>query len=98
MRDTKSDQDELEHDDGPSRTARKNASKELQRLGEDLLALRPERLAALVLPEQLQEALAEGKRLKNFGAKRRHAQFIGKLMRKLDSDSLASIRRAVRAQ
>ena len=98
MRDAKSDQDELEDDEGPSRTARKNASKELQRLGEDLLTLRPERLAALVLPERLVEAIVEGKRLKNFGAKRRHAQFIGKLMRKLDADSLASIRRALRAQ
>jgi ribosome-associated protein len=87
-----------EDDEGPSRTARKNESEELQRLGEQLLTLRPPRLAALALPERLQEAVAEGKRLTNFGAKRRQVQFIGKLMRKLDSESLAAIRKALLLQ
>lgn len=79
----------------PSRSARKRASHELTKLGEDLLTLRAERLAALPLPERLQEAIAEAKRLKSFGAQRRQAQFIGKLMRKLDEESLAAIRKVL---
>jgi len=97
MRDAKPE-DEGERDDEPSRTARKNASEELQRLGEQLLTLRADRVVALALPERLEEALAEGRRLKSFGARRRQAQFIGKLMRKLEPESLAAIRKAVRPQ
>ena len=82
-------------DEGPSRTQRKNSSTALTRLGEGLLNLRAERLAALDLPNSLHEALAEARRLKSFGAKRRQAQFIGKLLRKLDEASVAAIRRAV---
>jgi len=86
---------ELAHDDEPSRTARKNASHELRDLGEELIKLRPERFAALVLPERLRDAVAEARRLTGFGAQRRQAQYIGKLMRKLDADSLAAVRKAV---
>ena len=87
------DEKSPESGEEPSRTARKNAVQELTRLGEELLALRRERLAALQLPERLRDAIDESKRLTSFGAKRRQAQFIGKLLRKLDPDSLASIRR-----
>jgi ribosome-associated protein len=47
------------------------------------------------LPEQLEDAVAEARRLTSFGAKRRQAQFIGKLMRKLDEESVAAIRKAL---
>ena len=87
--------DDAEVDEGPSRTQRKNASKALTKLGEDLLALRADKVAALALPERLLEALAEAKRLTSFGAQRRQAQFIGKLMRKLDEPTLERIRRAL---
>jgi ribosome-associated protein len=82
----------------PSRTQRKRESKELTRLGEELLALPPERWDALELPERLADALIEGKRLTSFGARRRQAQFIGKLMRKLDHELLARVRAALRAR
>lgn len=84
--------------EGPSRTQRKNASTELQKLGEALLALRSAKLDALALPELLREAIVEAKRLKSFGAKRRQLQYIGKLMRRLDEDSLAAVEAAVRDQ
>ena len=74
------DIDEPEADDGPSRTQRKNASLELTQLGEQLVALRPAPLAELALPERLQDAIVEAKRLKSFGAKRRQAQYIGKII------------------
>ena len=87
--------DELEEQEGRGRSARKRASHELTKLGEALISLRSEQLAALALPELLAEAVAEARRLTSFGAKRRQTLFIGKLMRKLDDDSVATIRKAV---
>jgi|SRR5688572_15332604 ribosome-associated protein len=92
--------DAAEHDEdvpqeGRGRSARKRASHELTKLGEQLLALRAEQLAALALPERLAEAVAEARRLTSFGAKRRQVLFIGKLMRKLDEESIAAIRKAL---
>ena len=87
--------DELEGQEGRGRSARKRASHELTRLGEELTGLRPEQLAALALPERLEEAVAEARRLTSFGAKRRQMLFIGKLMRQLDEAAVAAIRSAV---
>jgi ribosome-associated protein len=60
--------------------------------------LRPDRFATLELPERLAEAVAEAKRLTSFGARRRQARFIGKLMRGLEPESVEAIRKAVRPQ
>jgi ribosome-associated protein len=87
--------EELDVQEGRGRSARKRASHELTRLGEELLTLRPEQVAALALPERLEDAVGEARRLTSFGAKRRQAQFIGKLMRKLDEEQVAAIRKAV---
>ena len=87
--------DELEVTEGRGRSARKRATHELTRLGEELLTLRPVQLAALALPEQLEEAMAEARRLTSFGAKRRQMLFIGKLIRNLDEETIAAIRKAL---
>jgi len=87
--------DEIEEQEGRGRSARKRATQELTKLGEALITLRSEQLAALALPELLAEAVAEARRLTSFGAKRRQTLFIGKLMRKLDEDSVAAIRKAI---
>lgn len=71
-------------DDAISKTRRKRAMHALQDLGEALVALNGERLAALDLPEPLREALDEAKRMKGFEAKRRQRQYIGRLMRDVD--------------
>ena len=86
-----------EPENAPSRTERKTASEAMQRMGEELVALRAERVAALSLPAKLTEAIAEARRLKSFGARRRQAQFIGKLMRRLDEPTLAAVREIVEA-
>jgi ribosome-associated protein len=90
--------DEVEPREGRGRSARKRASHELTRLGEQLVALRADQVAALALPERLEDAVAEARRLTSFGAKRRQTQFIGKLMRKLDEDSIAAIRKALQRE
>jgi ribosome-associated protein len=81
--------------EGRGRSARKRASHELTRLGEELIALRPEQLVAFALPERLEEAVVEARRLTSFGAKRRQTLFIGKLMRSLDEESVTAIRKAL---
>jgi len=81
----------------PSRTARKKASENVRRLADQLIAAPTKRLAGLVLPESLEDAVAEARRIKSFGARRRQAQLVAKLMRKLDDETLATIRAAVGA-
>ena len=82
-------------DAGPSKTERKAASAELQTLGEQLAALRADALNALALPARLTGALTELARITDFGAQRRQRQFIGKLMRQLDTPDLDVIRAAL---
>jgi ribosome-associated protein len=71
-------------DQAISKTQRKRAMHALQDLGEALVALGREQLAALDLPEALREAVEEAKRLKGFEARRRQLQYIGRLMRDID--------------
>ncbi|NVO07328.1 MAG: DUF615 domain-containing protein [Rhodoferax sp.] len=89
---------ELKGTDEPTRTDLKRESTELQKLGEDLLTLRPDFMARLDLPEKLVDAVAECKRITNFEGIRRQMQFIGKLMRKLEESKHAEIRAALEEQ
>jgi ribosome-associated protein len=84
-------------EEGPSRSARKRESEELQTLGEQVAALSAETIAKLPLPEPLKDALTDAKRIETFGGRRRHAQYIGKLMRRVDPDALDAARAAVSA-
>lgn len=83
---------------GPSKTELKAQSTERQALGEQLLALRADRLAPLALPERLLEALSALARIKDHEGRRRQSQFVGKLMRQLDEAQVAAIRAALDAQ
>ena len=89
---------ELKGSETPTRTERKRESAELQKLGEDLLTLRSDLLAPLQLSDKLLDALAEAKRLTNFEGRRRQMQFIGKLMRQLDSSTIEAIQAALEMQ
>jgi len=80
-----------------SRSERKRESTRLQQLGAQLLPMRPDHLARLALPEQLIGALDEARRIHDFEGKRRQLQFIGKLMRQLDTAALEAIRAALDA-
>jgi len=84
-------------EEGPSRSARKRESEELQSLGEQVAELPAETIATLPLPEPLIDALASAKRIGSFGGHRRHLQYIGKLMRRLDPGALDAVRDAVSA-
>jgi ribosome-associated protein len=82
----------------PSRTELKKESTELQKLGEALLTLRADLYERLALPESLDTALAELKRISNFEGRRRQLQYVGKLMRNLDPEVLQAVREALDEQ
>jgi ribosome-associated protein len=78
----------------PSKTRLKKAMHELQDLGEALVALPEDRVAAVALPESLLSAVQEFKRTRSHEGRRRQMQYIGKLMRRVDAEP---IRQAVAA-
>lgn len=67
-----------------SRTKKKKAAQALQKLGEQLVHLSDAQFALLDLPEDLMEAVAMGRQIKQHEARRRQLQYIGKLMRSFD--------------
>lgn len=89
---------ELKGTSESSKTDLKRESEALQSLGQALLTLRGDLFARLELPEKLQEALQEAKRITNFEGKRRQMQFVGKLMRKLEDAQLDAIHTALDEQ
>jgi ribosome-associated protein len=68
----------------PSKSARKRAAAAAQDLGERLIALKESDIAALGLPERLEDAILLAKRITARGGLARQRQYIGKLMRDLD--------------
>ena len=70
----------------PSKTRRKSEAHEAQALGQALLDVANQRLATLGLDAALVEAIREHRRIKSHEARRRHLQWIGKLMRSADLD------------
>lgn len=89
---------ELKGDTDYSRADAKRDSDALQALGIALIDLPKSRRDELDLPAPLLDALIEAKRLDAHGARRRHMQYIGKLMRKLDDAVVNAARTAVDAQ
>lgn len=81
----------------PSRSAKKRASTALQKLGEKLAAMSPEKRKPLELPEDLAQALAMHDKMTNREAARRQRQFIGRLMRELEPGALEQIQAAINA-
>lgn len=75
----------VEEDDFISKTRRKKQMKALQDAGASLVKLSPEQLARLDLPEALREAVLACKRFTKHEAIRRQMQYIGKVMRDVDS-------------
>jgi ribosome-associated protein len=76
-------------DERPSKTERKKEVHALQALGERLVGLNAEQLAAVPLPEELRDAVLEAKRIRSREGRRRQLQYIGKLMRGIDPAPIA---------
>jgi ribosome-associated protein len=79
----------------PSKSERKRAAHAAQDLGEALIHLRDAELDALGLPERLNDAIRQARRISSRAAGARQRQYIGKLMRNID---LEPIKAALAAQ
>ncbi len=76
--------EEAEEFDRPSKSQLKRDMEALQDMGGELIAISPQRLDKLALPDNLRIALRDARRITQNGAKRRQLQYIGKLMRNVD--------------
>lgn len=83
------DETEAAEDAAPSKTRRKQVAHAARDMGAELVDLTGEALQRLDLPEPLLAAVLDAKRFTQHGARRRQLQFIGKLMRGLDTDAIA---------
>lgn len=71
-----------------SKTQRKRESHELQELGVALVSLRHEQLQRIELPDEVRDAVEFAHRVTSHEARRRHFQYLGKLMRQLDAQQV----------
>jgi ribosome-associated protein len=79
------DEESQEFGDRPSKSARKREAAAAQDLGTKLIALKESDLVALDLPEKLFDAIMLAKRITARGGLARQRQYIGKLMRGIDT-------------
>lgn len=71
-----------------SKSEMKREMHKLQALGEKLLDLKPSELVEFNLSDEMLAAIEESKRIKKHEARRRHLQYIGKLIRAEDVDDI----------
>ncbi|MCJ8287339.1 ribosome biogenesis factor YjgA [Halomonas sp.] len=84
-------QDDLSPDDRPSKSQLKREMHELQALGERFIAMKPEERARFPLSDDLLRAIDETDRIRAREARRRHMQYVGKLMRKEDLEAIQAV-------
>ena len=93
------DDDLPEEASGPSKTALKRQMTELQALGESLTRMSDKDLARVPVEDpQLMQAILETRRIKSNSARKRHLQYIGKLMRQIDAEPIRQALDAMRLQ
>lgn len=85
-----------DEDDLPkSKSQRKRDMTALQDIGAELESLPKDRLARVPMPEALADAIHAARKITSHEGKRRQMQFVGKVMRGLDDDGIATIRAAL---
>lgn len=83
------DPDDIGDDAPPSKSARKREMTARQDLGVALCELSPRELARIPIEDDaLLAAIEESRRIGHHSALRRHRQYIGKLMRRIDPEPL----------
>ncbi len=75
---------EKQKPDPLSKSQRKRDMQALQNICAELLALSKSQLARVPLPDNILEAIVFARTLKMHGARKRHLQYIAKLMREVD--------------
>jgi ribosome-associated protein len=82
-------------DEGPSKSQRKRESHALQDLGEELVNLGKDALARVPMPENLERAVRDCRKITAHEGRRRQMQYVGKQMRTLHESEVEAIRRAL---
>ena len=72
-------------DELPSKSQRKRDAEAQQKLGEQLVSLDAKHLHQFALPETLLDAILAAQKIKQHGGRKRQLQYIGKLMRQIDT-------------
>jgi len=85
-------------DEWVSKTQRKRECDQLQSLGEELIALSTQELDKFDLPESLYKAILDARKIRQHGALKRQRQYIGKLMRDIDTEDIANRLEQIRHQ
>ncbi len=75
---------------GPSKSQLKREMHALQELGKRMLDLSDEQLASLTISDPLKAAIVESRRITQREARRRHLQYIGKIIRQEDDPEAVS--------
>jgi ribosome-associated protein len=81
--------------DRPSKSQLKRDMHALQELGEALIALPKDALKRMPMPEKLDEAVREARRITDHEGKRRQVQYVGRVMRSLLDEETAALRTAL---
>ncbi|MCK7594855.1 ribosome biogenesis factor YjgA [Pseudomarimonas salicorniae] len=76
----------------PSRSQRKRDAEAVLGLAEQLVALPPQQLAKLPLPDPIADAVAETRRISAHIARKRQLHYLAKLMRREDDELLDQLR------
>lgn len=73
----------------PSKSARKRQMTALQKLGEELVGLSERELVKIPIEDaNLLEVIREARSIRSHSARRRHLQYLGKLMRSVDASPI----------
>ena len=92
----------MDHDDESveyiSKSQQKREANALQLLGTQLTELSVDQINQLELPQQLKTAVLDAKTIQKHGAKRRQLQYIGKLMRNVETEQIRSRLSAITQQ
>ncbi|MDX1319284.1 MAG: ribosome biogenesis factor YjgA [Oceanospirillum sp.] len=78
-----------EFEEGPSKSQIKREMKALQEIGAKLLTLNADQIKQLPLSDEMLAAIDESRRIRSHEAQRRHLQYIGKVMRREDTEAIS---------
>lgn len=77
-----------DHDERPSKTARKKEMTALQDIGQTIVGLSAGELSTIPLEDDLADAITTARRIKSREGLRRQMQYIGRLMRQQDTSAI----------
>lgn len=92
---TTDQEDDFHDEDYKSKSQLKREMHALQDIGKQLIELRPDQVTPLPMSDKLRAAIEESRRITQREARRRHLQYIGKVIRQ--EDQLDELIRAIEA-